>query len=575
MKSTSHHTLLSGFVAALALLGGVAWLDWQHTARTQETAELVAHTHEVQANLNRLLSLIEDIETGARGFVVTGNPAFLEPFENGLKAVGEQRRKLEQLINDADLRARLSALEPLIAECIALSQRNVDLRQNSGFDAARQEVASGKGKDVMDKIRARFPEMDAREQALLDQRSAAARREASSANLISAIGTGLSFALLITVFALMLRENRLRRRSDAELDRFFTLSLDLLCIASADGYFKRISPAFTLTLGWSVEEILARPFLDFVHPDDRAATRCEVERQVVASEKVLQFENRYQHKDGSWRALSWNSVPQPGGLMYATARDVTERKQAEETIVQLNAALHAHTAQLEAANKELEAFSYSVSHDLRAPLRAVDGFSQAVLEDYGPQLPEEGRRDLETIREGAQQMGALIDDLLTFSRLSRAPLNKQEVSTGKLVRSVLDDLSSQQDGRPIDLRIGELPASAGDPALLKQVWTNLLSNALKYTQKREAAVVEVGCEATPEGNVFFVRDNGTGFDMRYADKLFGVFQRLHRAEEFEGTGVGLAIAHRIIHRHGGRVWAEAAVDRGATFYFTLEGDTKP
>ena len=172
-------------------------------------------------------------------------------------------------------------------------------------------------------------------------------------------------------------------------------------------------------------------------------------------------------------------------------------------------------------------------------------------------------------------MGALIDDLLTFSRLSRAPLNKQEVSTGKLVRSVLDDLSSQQDGRPIDLRIGELPASAGDPALLKQVWTNLLSNALKYTQKREAAVVEVGCEATPEGNVFFVRDNGTGFDMRYADKLFGVFQRLHRAEEFEGTGVGLAIAHRIIHRHGGRVWAEAAVDRGATFYFTLEGDTKP
>ena len=172
-------------------------------------------------------------------------------------------------------------------------------------------------------------------------------------------------------------------------------------------------------------------------------------------------------------------------------------------------------------------------------------------------------------------MGVLIDDLLTFSRLSRAPLTKREVDIGTLVRSVLADMGAQQEGRQIDLRIGELPSCAGDPALLKQVWINLLSNALKYTQKREAAVVEVGCEATPEGNVYFVRDNGTGFDMRYADKLFGVFQRLHRAEDYEGTGVGLAIVQRVVHRHGGRVWAEAAVERGATFYFTLGGETQP
>ncbi len=167
-------------------------------------------------------------------------------------------------------------------------------------------------------------------------------------------------------------------------------------------------------------------------------------------------------------------------------------------------------------------------------------------------------------------MGLLIDDLLTFSRLSRVPLSKRPIDTASLVRSVLEDLAPQREGRQIDIRVDALPGCEGDPALLKQVWVNLLSNAIKYTRKRDAAVIEIGCTAEDEGGVYFVRDNGTGFDMRYAHKLFGVFQRLHRAEEYEGTGVGLAIVQRVIHRHGGRVWAEAAVDQGATFYFTLE-----
>ena len=277
-----------------------------------------------------------------------------------------------------------------------------------------------------------------------------------------------------------------------------------------------------------------------------------------------------------------------GYLLIGT--DNSARKRAEEallkaatiqsaTILQLNADLERRvqerTVQLESANRELEAFSYSVSHDLRTPLRAIDGFSQVVLDTYGPQLPDEGRRYLHTIRAGAQKMGALIDDLLTFARLNRQGLIKRPFDTGALVRGVLDELGYPWPERKVEVRLAELPASIGDPALLKQVWVNLLSNAFKYTRKRPLALVEIGCTKISGVDTFFVRDNGTGFDMAYADKLFGVFQRLHRAEDYEGTGVGLAIVQRIIHRHGGSIWAQASVDHGAEFSFTLEGRISP
>lgn len=235
----------------------------------------------------------------------------------------------------------------------------------------------------------------------------------------------------------------------------------------------------------------------------------------------------------------------------------------------------ARTSELEAANREFETFSYSVSHNLREPVRAMNGFSQAVLEDYGEFLPEEGRQYLESIREGAKEMSALIDDLLAFSRLIRTQLRRRKVNTKKLVENVIEELRRDQKGRKIDIKTAGIPPCHGDPTLLKQVWINLLSNALKYTRAREKAVVEIGCDSNDGDDVYFVRDNGAGFDMRYADNLFGVFRRLHPAEEYEGTGVGLAIVQRIIHQHGGRIWANAREDEGATFYFTLGGATEP
>jgi light-regulated signal transduction histidine kinase (bacteriophytochrome) len=248
--------------------------------------------------------------------------------------------------------------------------------------------------------------------------------------------------------------------------------------------------------------------------------------------------------------------------MYATARDVTEQKRTEEEIIR-------QKKELEAANKELEAFSYSVSHDLRAPLRHVDGFVDLLRKQSAEKLDERGRRYLDIIADSARRMGALIDDLLVFSRMSRTDLRHSKVASESLVHEVRDAIQGEIRGRVV-WKVDSLPQVEADTAMLRQVWANLIGNAVKYSRTRDPAEIEIGCTDSGNGEfVFFVRDNGVGFDMQYVDKLFGVFQRLHRADEFEGTGIGLANVRRIVSRHGGRTWAEGKVDGGATFFFSI------
>jgi len=353
-----------------------------------------------------------------------------------------------------------------------------------------------------------------------------------------------------------------RQEAEETLGRFFAISLDMLCVAGFDGYFKLLNPAWEKTLGYRVDELCARPFLDFVHPDDRPTTTAEAQR-LAGGSITLQFENRYRHADGSYRWLLWNSAADvEAQTIYAAATDITARKEAEREIEERNRAL-------EASNHDLEAFSYSVSHDLRSPLRAIDGYARILEEDYGQAFDAEGQRLLGVVRSEARRMGLLIDDLLSFSRAGRHALAPAPVDLTRIAGQIVEAKQRKYPDVPIEFVAHEAPMASADHAAIRQVLFNLIANAIKYRKEGQAVSIEFGGSTEGEENVYWLRDRGIGFDMRYAQKIFGVFQRLHSDAEIEGTGVGLAIVQRVVERHGGRVWAESEPGAGASFHFSL------
>ncbi len=394
---------------------------------------------------------------------------------------------------------------------------------------------------------------------------------AEEQRLFQEIGRRLADALtgLLTHRDLRDSEIKYRRIVDTAIEGIWGFGPDILTTIT--------NARMADMLGYSSEEMLGRPMTDFMFEEDAPdhLRRMANRRRGIAEN----YERRFRRKDGEivWTLVSATPILDEDHHFKGTFgmfTDITERKRAEEEIRGLNQQLEQRvadrTAQLETANKELEAFAYSVSHDLRAPLRHVDAFLELLHKRTAPLLDEQSQHYMDTISDSAKRMGLLIDDLLSFSRMGRYEMSKMQVDLADLVRDVIRELEPETQGRDIHWRVAGLPEVRGDRALLRLVLVNLISNAVKFTRPRQPAEIEIGCAPGEEAEtVVFVRDNGVGFDPHYADKLFGVFQRLHRADEFEGTGIGLANVRRIISRHGGQTWADGQINQGATFYFSL------
>ena len=609
-----------GFAAAVLVLLGVGSFAWWNAARFSATFRLVDHTHEVLYQLEATLTRLLVLQSSSRGYALTANESLLQTYDADEAALRDAQGRLRRLVadNPAQLR-RLDRLDPLIARAIDLLRERIATRRTAGLEAVVQTRVNTSGRSTIDLTRELIGEMEADERRLLRERSERSQSAARSTIGVVLVSGGLSTALLAAA-GLIIRRDVLRRAAAEAQLRQATERLKIAYEASEIGDWDldlvthqasrslrhdQIFGSATLLPEWSYEI-----FLGYVHPDERARVDRTFHR-AIETRSDWHFECRIVWRDGRvrWIWARGRALCDAAGKpvrMLGTVGDITDRKLAEEKILALNAELARRTELLEAANHELEAFSYSVSHDLRAPLRHVDGFAGLLTKRAAEKLDDQSRRYVATISGAAKQMGRLIDDLLAFSRLSRAELHRTQVDHDALVAGVIRDGRYGANGAGPEWRVAPLPAVHADPALLRQVWANLLDNAVKYSAKAPHPRIEIGCElgaggipsveverldpnalspgrnpearwrqrappaitASPE-HVFFVRDNGAGFDMAYAAKLFGVFQRLHTAAEFEGTGIGLANVRRIVTRHGGRTWAEGAPGQGATFYFSL------
>ncbi len=578
MKVHLEKRVLAGFFITIIVLVVLGVFSFNSTQRLINTARLLSHATRVISSSDQIMKLSVDIETGQRGFTITGDTTFLEPFLDASKVMFKHLGILDSLtVNDSLQNAKVNELRGLIVKHATWTKHVIQLR-NEGFEKARDLVTKGEGKRAMDAIRSLVKNIQEEERAVFRKGNTISSQHLQQFQY-SFIGLAIAITVIIGYLFYYINDNlKVRNQADIKLKKVADETRDLYDNAPC-GYFSvdasifltNINQTLLTWLGYTREEAIGKmKYEDLLSLESKAAFLASFEEDFEKYKQqgyVSDLEFEFRRKDGTMFPVIVNSAAvfnTKGEFVKSrsTVSDNTERKKGEIRIKQLN--------------QELDAFTYSVSHDLRAPLRSVTGYAQILKEDFGHILDPEGHRLIHIIMANAKRMGQLVDDLLDFSRMGRKEMMRTNVNMNELVQDILQELTALENGRKLNIRVMPLAPSKGDLSMLRQVWTNLISNALKYSSKKEVTEIEIGSgwRDTPlqDGQkeiCYHISDNGAGFDMQYAPKLFGVFQRLHKMNEFEGTGVGLALVKRIIQRHGGTVWAEGKINEGAKFYYTL------
>jgi PAS domain S-box-containing protein len=624
IEANLRRRVAGGFIVAVLLTIFMGFSSWWSTRVTADDAKWVAHTNVVMDKLHLTSNEVIEVETSAQIFALTGQEPLLAHYEAVRGTVALNDEPLRRLSADnPNQQRRLDVLEPQVHAALDFAESLVAEREQLQTFPSTSEILDGQR--LVDAVLATTHEMQAEETELLNQRTkkTQAGRRFTSFIIVAGIFVG---AVLLGIARLAVNreidvsararaeittlnaglEQRVEERTgalDSEIverkqaeealkvslatselalkdlaDQKFALDQHaIVAVTDVQGTISYVNEKFCAISQYSEQELIGgnhRILNSGHHPAEFFGQMYHT----IANGEVWHDEIKNRAKDGSIYWVDTTIVPimskEGKPRQYIAIRaDITDLKLAQEEVHKLNDELEhrvvERTAQLETANRELEAFSYSVSHDLRAPLRHISGFSKMLVEEFGATLDPRAHHYLERIQTGTQKMGLLVDELLNLARVGRHVLRPQPTRLNSIIAEVIAILQPDSEGRRIEWRIADLTEVECDPVLVKQVFQNLLANALKFTRPRARAVIEVSHKEEDGQPVFMVRDNGVGFSMKYVDKLFGVFQRLHSTDEFEGTGIGLVTVQRIVRKHGGRVWAEGEVDKGAAFYFTL------
>ena len=578
-------------LAALLIIVVPALTLHRLSSDSVNAANWVAHTQAVGARLYNLQADIRDVESAALTLSKGIDSPALQERLHTADRIGVNLRELAQLVRDSpEQLVRIGKMDSMVERRMALAREIA-----ASTDSPRQ-------RELIEEMTFQYPirqlvqELQQHEDALLVERAAQARRQQQLASMVT--WTALAVQLLLLGLVLWLLQRQIGRRADVEL-RLSKASARANAVLQTvrepivllDNKLRVVlhNTAFTELYGVDDADISLQQLQDIGDGAwEDPLVRQRLADVLLRGRELWDFEHQQRSVDGMHRTMLINArrmaLPDAkDDVVLMTISDVTVQRAVQQHVEELNHQLEGKVEQMADVNRELEAFSYSVSHDLRAPLRHVAGFSDKLQRHLGEAIDGKTQHYLDVISSSAQLMAALIDDLLVYSRLGRGAMRMQRVDMQSLVadtRALLDSNLKNEAGadgkvREVEWKIGRLPVLIGDENMLRQVWLNLLGNAVKYTAAREKAVIEVSARQLPDGShQFSVTDNGTGFDMQYASKLFGVFQRLHKASEYPGTGIGLASVRRVLTRHGGRVWADAQVDQGATFSFVLPQATE-